>query len=69
MPAKKSPVRTTSPLRTSDLLYQWSDIRDEVAPWWWGENGSSAYKDDAQRLSASFTNFHAKRSEFPHFKK
>jgi hypothetical protein len=50
------------------LLYLWSDIRDEDAPWW-GENGSSAYNDFAQRLSKAFTNFHQGRAGFPQFKK
>jgi putative transposase len=50
-----------------DLLYLWSDHRDELAPWW-AENGSSAYNDAAQRLSASITNFRKGRAKFPRFK-
>jgi putative transposase len=50
------------------LLCQWSDIRDEAAPWW-AENGSSAYNDATQRLSKACANFHQHKSGFPRFKR
>jgi len=46
------------------FLYQWSGVRDEVAPWW-GENSTQAYNDAAQKLSKAFTNFRQGRAGFP----
>jgi len=50
------------------LLYLWSDVRDDVAPWW-GENSAQSYNDAALRLSKAFTNHRAKRAGFPKFKR
>lgn len=50
------------------LLYLWTDVRDEAAPWW-SENSAQAYNDAALRLSKAFANHRAGRVGFPKFKR
>jgi putative transposase len=63
-------THVTEYLSTSHFgfLYQWSGIRDEVAPWW-GENSAQAYNDAAQKLSKAFANFRQGRAGFPAVKR